>query len=508
MSIRWNKRFSNQCESFDIWTLSQKSFNSPIFRRWRHFQVSTRTLGIKPSFLGRHFCSIGEVFGKYNYINYSKTLAGDRHDCSLLNLGASPISKKHFGGEVSNNFIRFSLAKSNSRNLRTSSKNEDSFMNIDFNEELSNLLEAMTPNTRKLAQGVIQSNRTSLARAITLVESTRDDHRAQAEYLLDYVQLYRSLYKKKEERLGEITWQSPQNETKDEKGMKSTFSRQIRVGIAGPPGAGKSTFIEAFGTYLINELDLKVAVIAIDPSSTRSGGSILGDKTRMQELSRNPQAFVRPSPTGGVLGGVARYTYDAVNLCLAGGYDIVLIETVGLGQSEVSVEYTCDMMMLLMPPAAGDELQGVKKGIVEIADLIVVNKADGDLLTPAQHTAASYNHALHFQRRRVEAWKPKVLLASALQAKGLDKIYETICKCRDTFEADGYLSKLHEQQSVYWTWQSVDDLFAKRVRRSVSVSELIRKGSQLRQKLVLGTCTPRAAAENIIDTFVKEYKQK
>jgi len=475
---------------------------------WRFLKLLPNKSAADLTALRKNFCSVGPFLGSWNNnLYFANKFRGGRVDVNINNRGKYILSNKRLRA-IGNDFIPSNLPKSKLHIASTASAITDSFENsISKNKVLSNLTGAMTPNTKKLAQGVIDSNRTSLARAITLVESTRDDHRAQAEYLLDYVQLYRNLYKKEKESLESYKTHSSRSEIKGESQLKSNFSHQIRVGIAGPPGAGKSTFIESFGTYLIEQLGLKVAVIAIDPSSTRSGGSILGDKTRMQELSRNPHAFVRPSPTGGVLGGVARYTYDAVNLCLAGGYDLVLIETVGLGQSEVSVEYTCDMMMLLMPPAAGDELQGVKKGIVEIADLIVVNKADGDLLTPAQHTAASYNHALHFQRRRVEAWKPKVLLASALEAKGLDKIYQTICKCRDTFEANGYLSKLHEKQSIYWTWQSVDDLLAKRIRNNVSVSKLIRQGSQLRQELVQGTCTPRAAAENIIDTFVKEYKE-
>src|SRR6478672_11136472 len=232
----------------------------------------------------------------------------------------------------------------------------------------------------ELAQQVVDGDRRALARAITLVESTRADHRAEAEALLAEVLPH--------------------------------VGNSVRVGISGAPGAGKSTFIEALGGYLVEQAH-RVAVLAVDPSSTRSGGSILGDKTRMEQLTRSPLAFVRPSPTGGTLGGVARRTREALLLCEAAGFDVVLVETVGVGQSEVAVAGMVDCFMLLIAPAAGDELQGIKRGIMELADLVVVNKADGDLAAIAGITAADYANALHLVRPRIAAWVPRVLTCSA-----------------------------------------------------------------------------------------------
>src|SRR6188472_250749 len=216
--------------------------------------------------------------------------------------------------------------------------------------------------TGELADAVRAGDRRALARAITLVESTRADHRDDAVELLDALM----------PATGEAT----------------------RVGISGAPGAGKSTFIEALGMHLV-DAGHRVAVLAVDPSSTRSGGSILGDKTRMEELSRRPEAYIRPSPSSGTLGGVARRTREAMLVCEAAGFDVVVIETVGVGQSEVAVAGMVDLFVLLLGPGAGDELQGVKRGIVELADVVVVNKADGALADLARHTAADYTHALH-----------------------------------------------------------------------------------------------------------------
>ena len=204
----------------------------------------------------------------------------------------------------------------------------------------------------------------------------------------------------------------------------------MRVGISGAPGAGKSTFIEALGTHLVAQ-DHRVAVLAVDPSSTRSGGSILGDKTRMEQLTRSPDAFVRPSPTGGTLGGVARRTREALLLCEAAGFDVVLVETVGVGQSEVKVAAMVDLFLVLVAPGGGDELQGLKRGIMELADLVVVNKADGDLAAVAAHTAADYAAALHLVRPRIAAWTPRVLTCSALTGTGIAEVWEAVAEFRD-----------------------------------------------------------------------------
>ncbi len=244
-----------------------------------------------------------------------------------------------------------------------------------------------------LVTQVLTGDRRALARAITLVESTRPDHRREADALLDDV-------------------------------LPHTGGA-LRVGVSGAPGAGKSTFIEALGLHVL-EQEHDVAVLAVDPTSTRSGGSILGDKTRMERLARSPDAFVRPSPTGGTLGGVARRTREAMLLCEAAGFGVVLVETVGVGQSETAVEGMVDCFVVLVAPGAGDELQGLKRGIMELADLVVVNKTDGTLGAAATATAADYASALHLVRPKTPAWSPKVLRCSALSGEGIPEVWDTI----------------------------------------------------------------------------------
>jgi len=272
----------------------------------------------------------------------------------------------------------------------------------------------MPTDGRALAEQVRAGDRRALARAITVVESTRSDHRLVATELLDAV-------------LG-------------------ATGAATRVGISGAPGSGKSTFIEALGTNLV-AADHRVAVLAVDPSSARSGGSILGDKTRMEELSRSPQAFIRPSPSGGTLGGVARRTREALLLCEAAGFDVVLVETVGVGQSEVAVAGMVDVFCLLLAPAAGDELQGVKRGIVELADVIVVNKSDGELVTAATRTTADYRNAAHFLRPRHAGWTPRVLQVSAVLGDGIDAVWDAIATLRELLHGTGELARLRAERS-------------------------------------------------------------
>src|SRR5213595_2875351 len=241
-----------------------------------------------------------------------------------------------------------------------------------------------------LAADVRAGSRRALAKAITLVESTRADHQRAAQRLLELL-------------------------------LPGT-GRAARVGVSGVPGVGKSTFIEVFGLHLIG-LGKKVAVLAVDPSSALSGGSILGDKTRMPRLAAAPEAFIRPSPAAGSLGGVTRRTREALLVCEAAGYDVVLVETVGVGQSEVKVAGMVDLFMVLVAPGAGDELQGLKRGIMELADVVVVNKADGDLAATAAHTAADYAAALHLVRPRIPPWTPQVLTCSALTGVGIPEVW-------------------------------------------------------------------------------------
>jgi LAO/AO transport system kinase len=278
-------------------------------------------------------------------------------------------------------------------------------------------------NIDELAKGIIAGERRALARGITLVESSREDHRAQATALLA------ALPKDRE---------------------------ALRIGLSGTPGVGKSTFIDSFGMMLIGR-GLRVAVLAIDPSSSRSGGSILGDKTRMDLLSREKAAFIRPSPSQTHLGGVARRTREAVSLCEAAGFDVVLIETVGVGQSETVVAEMSDLFLLLLAPAGGDELQGVKRGIMEMADIIVVNKADGDLKLAASRTCADYAGALRLMRKRPQDPDgfPKAMMVSALQEDGLAETWDEVQKLIEWRRDNGFWQGTRASQARYWFEQSV-----------------------------------------------------
>ena len=274
------------------------------------------------------------------------------------------------------------------------------------------------------AKRIIAGERRALARAITLIESARSDHRAQAAALLDAV--------------------------------KGAGRQALRIGLSGTPGVGKSTFIESFGLMLTGQ-GLRVAVLAVDPSSTRSGGSILGDKTRMELLSRDPNAFIRPSPSQTALGGVARRTREAVMLCEAAGYDVVLIETVGVGQSETMVAEMSDLFVLLLAPAGGDELQGVKRGIMEIADMILINKADGDLLPAATRTCADYAGALRLLRKRSgdpEGF-PKAMLVSAVSGAGIETAWEEMQALVSWRQESGHWRANRTEQARHWFEEEV-----------------------------------------------------
>lgn len=268
-------------------------------------------------------------------------------------------------------------------------------------------------------QGVLDSNRLMLARTITLIESSLPAH---------------------QEMAGKII----------EKLLPHT-GNAIRLGITGVPGAGKSTFIESFGT-LLTELGHRVAVLAIDPSSSRSGGSVLGDKTRMLKLSVNENAFIRPSPSSGTLGGVARKTRETMLACEAAGFDVIIIETVGVGQSETAVASMVDFFLVLMIAGAGDELQGIKKGILEVADTIVINKADGDNVIRAERARKEYETALHILTPGSPNWSPLVLTCSALEQFGLSEIWETVTNHRTTLQASGELQEKRKSQALDWMY--------------------------------------------------------
>ncbi len=309
-----------------------------------------------------------------------------------------------------------------------------------------------------MAKRICAGERRALARGITLVESGRDDHRVQA------TQLLAELGQNKE---------------------------ALRIGLSGTPGVGKSTFIESFGLMLTGQ-GLRVAVLAVDPSSSRSGGSILGDKTRMDLLSRDPNAFIRPSPSQTHLGGVARRTREAVALCEAAGFDVVLIETVGVGQSETVVAQMADLFLLLLAPAGGDELQGVKRGIMEMADVIVVNKADGDLKATATRTQADYAGALRLMRKRPQDPEgyPCAMTVSALEQRGLPEVWETLKNLSKWRRENGFWSQTRAAQARYWFEDAVRNALLAQLETSNARAALLR----LSDAVAAGEQEPAAAA--------------
>ena len=321
-------------------------------------------------------------------------------------------------------------------------------------------------STSTLASKIGAGDRRALAQGITLVESTRADHRADANELLATL-------------------------------LPST-GKSIRVGVSGAPGVGKSTLIEALGLKVISE-GHRVAVLAVDPSSTRSGGSILGDKTRMGELLKHEAAFVRPSPTGGTLGGVARRTREALLLCEAAGFDVVLVETVGVGQSEVAVAGMVDCFMLLIAPAAGDELQGIKRGIMELADLVVVNKADGDLAAIAGITAADYANALRLVRPRTPAWEPRVVQCSALDGTGVDDVWRGVDEFQVALAGAGELDARRADQARDWMWSEISDSLLDRLRADRAAAAL---AGELEAEVRAGRLPPTAAADRVLRAFL------
>ena len=317
----------------------------------------------------------------------------------------------------------------------------------------------------ELARRIMAQDRRALARAITLVESSRADHRAQTTELIEVLRA-------------------------------ASDKQALRIGLSGTPGVGKSTFIESFGLMLLRE-GLRVAVLAVDPSSARSGGSILGDKTRMEHLSREPNAFIRPSPAQSHLGGVARRTREAVALCEASGFDVVLIETVGVGQSETVVAEMSDLFLLLLAPAGGDELQGVKRGIMEMADLILVNKADGDLKAAAQRTCADYAGALRLLRKRPQDPEgyPKAMTVSALQVEGLETAWSEMRALIQWRREAGHFAARRAAQAEYWFGQEVRQGLLARLDQPQVRSMLQAVGRDVAQ----GRVTPTAAAQEMLE---------
>jgi len=322
-----------------------------------------------------------------------------------------------------------------------------------------------TPTVEDYADGVLAGDRAMLGRAITLIESGKDEHAGPAQQLL--------------QRLLPHT------------------GKAHRIGITGVPGVGKSTAIDQLGINLV-EQGHRVAVLAVDPTSTRSGGSILGDKTRMEQLSRRPEAFIRPSPSGGTLGGVARRTREALLVCEAAGFDVVLVETVGVGQSEVAVAGMVDLFLLLLAPGGGDELQGVKRGIVELADLLVVNKCDGALADLARHTAADYGHALHMVRSGDDGAIDRVRTCSALTGVGIDELWNVVEDLVRAARASGELDARRTEQARAWMWSEVTDTLFDDLRADAAVRARI---DALEHDVSHGRMSPAAAAREVLAVF-------
>jgi len=270
--------------------------------------------------------------------------------------------------------------------------------------------------------------------------------------------------------------------------------RAARVGVSGVPGVGKSTFIEAFGLYLIGQRQ-RVAVLAVDPSSARSGGSILGDKTRMAQLSAAPEAFIRPSPSGGSLGGVARRTREALLVCEAAGYDVILVETVGVGQSEYAVASMVDFFLVLMLAGAGDELQGIKKGILELADALAINKADGDNLRRAEQAASEYRGALRLFRHASASWDPPVVTVSALESRGMDKVWGIVEHHRTKLTASGELNSKRRDQQHTWFWSMIDDGLKSHF---LGRKDVQRRLPEMESAITDGKLTPTEAARRLL----------
>ncbi len=321
------------------------------------------------------------------------------------------------------------------------------------------------PDIAALNKGIRQGDRRALARGITLVESTRRDHRQAANELLESLMPY--------------------------------TGNSVRLGITGVPGVGKSTFIEVFGNRVIDE-GHRVAVLAVDPSSSISGGSILGDKTRMETLSRRQQAYIRPSPAGHTLGGVARRTRETLLLCEAAGHDIIIVETVGVGQSETMVSEMTDMFLLLLLPGGGDELQGMKRGITELADLILVNKADGEQARTASHTVSDYRSAIQFLSHKHRSWQPRVESCSAAVDKGISETWTLVEEFEKTLKESGEWDERRSRQALDWMWRETADSLLVDLKNHDTITDAL---PDIEAAVKSGTKPPTVAALELVALY-------
>ena len=329
-------------------------------------------------------------------------------------------------------------------------------------------LRRKTPSADELVKGILTRNITALSRAITLVESTNPDHLAKANEVIN--------------------------------ACLPHANQSVRIGITGVPGVGKSTFIEAFGTHL-TELGKKVAVLAVDPSSTISHGSILGDKTRMEELVKDKNAFIRPSASGETLGGVARKTRETITLCEAAGFDTIVIETVGVGQSETAVHSMVDFFLLLKISGAGDELQGIKRGIMEMADAIVINKADGDNIKKAKLAKTEFNRALHLFPAKKSGWQPKVETCSAITKDGIPEVWNTISEYLELTKSNKYFSENRREQNHYWMLETINEHLKNNFYRNTEIQKLLEDNKKAVQN---DEMSPFAAAQILLERYLNK----
>ncbi|MCI5717735.1 MAG: methylmalonyl Co-A mutase-associated GTPase MeaB [Alistipes sp.] len=328
-----------------------------------------------------------------------------------------------------------------------------------------------TYTTDEYVEGILRGDITILSQAITLIESNKPEHYDQAQQIIEKCLPY--------------------------------SGNSVRIGITGVPGAGKSTFIEAVGNMVVS-LHHRLAVLAIDPSSERSGGSILGDKTRMESISSNPDIFIRPSPSAGSLGGVARKTRETIVLCEAAGFDVIFIETVGVGQSETAVHSMVDMFMLLQISGAGDELQGIKRGIMEMADMMVITKADGENLHKAELARAQFQSALHLFPMPESGWRPKVFTCSAVAQTGLEEVWKGVEEFLDHTQGNGYFQSNRNRQNKYWMYESINDALKDSFYRDPAVAEHL---AQVEQRVLDAKLSSFIAAKELLDIYFDDKRR-
>ena len=328
-----------------------------------------------------------------------------------------------------------------------------------------------TFSTDEYVEGILRGDITILSQAITLIESNKPEHYDQAQQIIERCLPH--------------------------------AGRSVRIGITGVPGAGKSTFIEAVGNMVVS-LHHRLAVLAIDPSSERSGGSILGDKTRMESISSNPDIFIRPSPSAGSLGGVARKTRETIVLCEAAGFDVIFIETVGVGQSETAVHSMVDMFMLLQISGAGDELQGIKRGIMEMADMMVITKADGENRQKAELARAQFQSALHLFPMPESGWRPKVYTCSAVAETGLEEVWKGVEEFLDHIESNGYFQSNRNRQNKYWMYESINDALKDSFYRDPAVAAHL---ADVEQRVLDAKLSSFIAAKELLDIYFDDCRR-